>query len=75
MNLRALILEMLEQFVDEDYPSQFNHEEFAKLRSFAERVRYCDANLQKLAAGSARIVYKVDDNMVLKLKRYCTECT
>lgn len=70
MDFKTLILEELaKHFVDEDYPVAFNHEEFAKLRSFAERVRYCEANLQKIAAGSSRIVYKIDDNMVLKLAK------
>ena len=53
----------------EDYPSSWNIEEFKSLRSFAERKRYCDANLQKIASGSGRIVYKVDNQKVLKLAK------
>jgi hypothetical protein len=70
MDLRILILEELgEYFMKEEYPSSFNHEEFAKLRSFAERVRYCEQHLQKLAAGSSRIVYRIDNEKVLKLAK------
>ena len=43
-----------ESLLDEEYPTSWNPEEFANLRSFAARVRYCDEHLQKLRAGSAR---------------------
>ena len=44
--------------VDEaTYPESFNMDEFSNLKSFAERVRYCNQRLQKLGSGTARIVY------------------
>lgn len=51
------------------YPSSFNFEEFGQCRSFAERVKYCESHLQRIASGSSRIVYKVDDEKVLKLAK------
>ena len=51
------------------YPTSFNFDEFRQIRTFAERVRYCDARLVKLGAGSSRIVYKVDEDKVLKLAK------
>lgn len=61
--------ELAGYFMTEDYPVAFNHEEFAKLRSFADRVYYCASRLQKLGAGSSRIVYAIDDKKVLKLAK------
>ena len=51
------------------YPSSFDFDEFRKCRSFAERVRYCEARLQRIASGSSRIVYQVDNEKVLKLAK------
>lgn len=39
------------------------------LPTFAARKRYCDANFTRLAAGSGRIVYALDDCRVLKLAK------
>jgi hypothetical protein len=60
---------LIEQLMDEEYPSTFDMEHFKTLSKFAERVRYCDQHLKKISSGSARIVYLVDDKMVLKLAK------
>jgi hypothetical protein len=60
---------LVEQLMDEEYPSTFDMEHFKTLAKFAERVRYCDQHLKKISSGSARIVYLVDDKMVLKLAK------
>lgn len=65
----GIILNLMEALVDEDYPTSFNMEQFKTLRKFSERVRYCDQHLKKISSGSARIVYIVDDLMVLKLAK------
>lgn len=70
MNIQNMVFEELsEYFMSEDYPASFNHDEFAKLRTFAERVRYCTQHLQKIGSGTSRIVYKIDDKSVLKLAK------
>jgi len=51
------------------YPQTFNMEEFKSLSTFIARVRYCDARLKKMASGSSRIVYEVDNEKVLKLAK------
>ena len=51
------------------YPNSFNFDEFRSCRSFAERVRYCEARLHRIASGSSRIVYQVDNEKVLKLAK------
>ncbi len=47
----------------------FSLDTLSSLRTFLERVRYCDSHLQKLGAGSARIVYAYNENSVLKLAK------
>lgn len=51
------------------YPTSFNFVEFNNIGSFAGKKRYCDERLQKLSSGSARIIYKVDEEKVLKLAK------
>ena len=58
-----------EALLDEDYPTTWNADEFAKMSSFSARVRYCEANLQRLSSGSGRVVYKIDNEKVLKLSK------
>lgn len=58
-----------EKTLSEDYPISFNMEEFKNIQSFNKRIEYCEKNLQKIGSGSARIVYKIDDEKVLKLAK------
>lgn len=51
------------------YPISFNMDEFKRLPSFAARIRYCEQKLQRLSSGSSRIVYKIDNEKVLKLAK------
>jgi hypothetical protein len=60
---------LLENRLEEDYPTNWNAEEFAKLSSFNQRVQYSEKNLQRISSGSSRIVYKIDDTKVLKLAK------
>jgi hypothetical protein len=70
LNLKNLIRECLQEIeLDEDYPVSFDMETFKSLGSHAGRNRYAAEHLQKLAQGSSRIVYKIDDEKVLKLAK------
>jgi len=60
--IRKIIREMA-------YPTSFNMEEFKQIRSFSERVRYCENRLRRISSGSGRIVYQIDDQKVLKLAK------
>lgn len=51
------------------YPASFNMEEFKSLKSFAKRLEYCKSRLPRLGAGSSRVVFRVDDDKVLKLAK------
>lgn len=53
--------------INEEYQISFNIEEFKKLTSFQKRIDYCKTHLQRLAAGSSRMVFKIDNEKVLKL--------
>lgn len=65
----SLNLSLIESLLDEDYPSSFNMEHFNSLRSFSQRINYCESNLQRISSGSSRIVYKIDETKVLKLSK------
>lgn len=52
-----------------DFWVSWNVEEFKKLTSFNQRIKYCQENLQRISSGSSRIVYKIDDTKVLKLAK------
>jgi hypothetical protein len=64
-----LVYEIIESYLEEDYPSNFDLEEFSKLNSFNKRIRYCEERLKRISSGSARIVYMIDDTKVLKIAR------
>lgn len=51
------------------YPDSFNMEEFKNIRSFRNKMLYCNQHLQRMTSGSSRIVYKIDDEKVLKLAK------
>lgn len=55
--------------VNEDYPAAWNKEEFQKIRSFAGKLKYANEHLQKIATGSGRAVFKIDDQKVLKIAK------
>jgi hypothetical protein len=61
--------EILETLMVEDYPNSFDMEYFKTLVKFTERVKYCEENLKRISSGSARIVYMIDNEKVLKLAK------
>lgn len=63
----SLTHKLIESYLEEDYPTNFDLEEFSKLTSFNKRREYCKDRLKRIAAGSSRIVYMVDETKVLKL--------
>lgn len=61
MKIQELLQEMA-------YPSSFNMEHFKSLTSFKKRLEYANTHLpRKIASGSARTIFQVDDEKVLKL--------
>lgn len=68
--MRKFVRKILsENFIREDYPTSFNMEVFKSLKTFKERIKYCESNLKKIGSGSSRIVYQIDDEKVLKLAK------
>jgi hypothetical protein len=69
-NVRTLIREFIQESdLLEDYPASFDMEVFKSLKSHAGRNRYAQEHLQRLSSGFSRIVYKIDDEKVLKLAK------
>lgn len=65
----SLTFEIIENLMGEEYPQSFNIDQFKTLKSFKQRLDYCNQNLQKIGAGSGRTVYKIDNTKVLKLAK------
>ena len=68
-NFRKIIREIVEDIMSEDYPESFSFEEFQNISSYSGKVKYAEKNLQRLSSGSARVVYKVDEEKVLKVAK------
>ena len=47
----------------------FDLDEFLDMRSFAAQVRYANEKLTRIAQGSARVIFEIDDETVLKLAK------
>lgn len=60
---------LIKKDIEEEYPATWNVEEFRNLKSFNQRVQYCEKNLIRIASGSSRTAYKIDDTKVLKLAK------
>lgn len=69
MCIKNIINEEIDKFISEEYPQSFDMEYFKTLNSFRSRVQYCQQHLTRISSGSARIVYKIDDDKVLKLAK------
>jgi len=54
---------------EEAYPESFNIDDFSQIKSFKGRLDYANNNLKRLGSGSARVVYKVDEEKVLKIAK------
>lgn len=70
METKIIIKTLLrESLLDEDYPESFNMGKFKSLKSFKDRIDYCNKHLKRISGGTSRIAYKIDDEKVLKLAR------
>jgi hypothetical protein len=64
--LKDLIKECIEEMA---YPANFSMDDFNVIPTYKGKFRYANERLTKLAAGSARIIFKIDDEKVLKLAK------
>jgi hypothetical protein len=58
-----------EDQLEEVYPQSFDMDVFKSLKTFKDRIAYCETHLSRISSGSSRIVYKIDDEKVLKLAK------
>jgi hypothetical protein len=56
-------------YITEAYPENFSFEEFNNVRSYNGKLKYANERLKKLSSGSARVVYQIDDEKVLKIAK------
>ena len=55
--------------INEFRADNFDLDAFLKMNSFASQVRYANERLQRIAQGSARVIFEIDDKTVLKLAK------
>ena len=55
--------------ISESYPELWNKREFENLNKFSEKFKYALTHLKKISSGSSRIVFKIDNEKVLKLAK------
>lgn len=53
----------------EDYPSSFKKDEFEKISSFQGKLNYAVTHLKRIASGSARTVFSIDDSKAIKIAK------
>lgn len=69
MSIRKKVRKIIEEILGEDYPETFSFQQLEDINSYAGKLRYAKSHLKKLASGSARVVYMVDDTKVLKMAK------
>jgi hypothetical protein len=55
--------------ITEEYPATWNKDEFEKIASFAGKLKYAATHLPKIASGSGRAVFKIDNSKVIKIAK------
>jgi hypothetical protein len=51
------------------YPVSFSFEEFDTIPSYGGKIKYATQHLQRMASGSSRVIFKIDDEKVLKVAK------
>lgn len=64
-----MITLLLEEIIKELDVEGFDLEYFKSLSSFNKRINYCNDKLERISSGSSRIVYKIDNDKVIKLAK------
>lgn len=66
---KSQLKQLIREILSEEYPKNFSMEEFNKIPSYRGKIQYVQSLLQRISSGSSRIVYKIDDEKVLKLAK------
>lgn len=59
----------MKKLQDMAYPTDFDFNTLLALPSYSKKVKYAEEKLQRISSGSSRIVYKVDEEKVLKVAK------
>jgi mRNA-degrading endonuclease RelE of RelBE toxin-antitoxin system len=65
MNIKIIC----DPFQEMAYPTSFNMETLLSQPSYAKKIKYAEDHLTRLASGSSRVVFKIDDEKVLKVAK------
>lgn len=57
------------QLVEMAYPQSFSFQEFDSIPSYSGKVKYAATHLQRISSGSSRVIFKIDDEKVLKVAK------
>jgi mRNA-degrading endonuclease RelE of RelBE toxin-antitoxin system len=63
-------MKSFKQYIKEmAYPVSFSFDEFNNIKSYNGKLKYANERLQRISSGSSRVVYKVDEEKVLKIAK------
>ena len=65
MNLSTILNPLTEMA----YPTQFSMQSLLEQPSYIKKLAYASLHLKKIASGSARVVFQIDDEKVLKVAK------
>ena len=68
-DMRRLGETTINEIIQEEMGKVFNVQELKNINSFAGRKRYVEEHLRRIASGSGRLVYELDNDKVLKLAK------
>jgi len=58
-----------EDTINEFQANEFDLDVFLNMKTFAAQIRYANEKLKRIAQGSSRIIFEIDDKTVLKLAK------
>ena len=68
MNIKKIISEIFQDMISE-FKEGFDMVHFASLKSFKARLEYASRELSRIAEGSSRVAFSIDNTKVLKLAK------
>ena len=57
------------QLCEMAYPTSFYFQEFDAINSYAGKLKYATQHLQRISSGSSRVIFKIDNEKVLKVAK------
>ena len=51
------------------YPTSFSFEDFDRINSYSQKLKYASDHLTRMGSGSSRVIFKIDEEKVLKVAK------